>query len=135
MAVLPGGAEGMAGPYVMRRRFSASTLVAFTQQDMRTPAWFGAAAALTPDERTAAEARGIILQVGIYTDAGTVDLADTAGPGDQFAPTNAAVTITWWQNNYTNRMARTDFFLRTAAADFVVEVFFNIVPADGEYSS
>lgn len=134
MSNLPGGNEAMPGPFVVRRRFTASTLIAFTQQDMRTPAWFGAAAALTADERTAAVARGEIMQVGVYVDVGTVDLADTTVPGDQFAHMDAATPTAWWQNNYTHKMERTDFFLRTAAASFTVEVFFAIPPAAGEYS-
>lgn len=137
MSTFRGNRVALPGTYRLVRRFEATTIANFTEQDMRTAAWFGAADTLDAAELANALLTGEVKQVGVYIESGTsVDLADAnANVTLHFARVGTALPLNWFAFNYSNDVERSSFWLRTnGACTFTVEVFFDIPTPTADYT-
>lgn len=126
MSTFRGINNHMPAGYRINRRFTANDVTSFTEIDIRSSSWAPNADLVKAlGKETEAAASAVIKQVIVTVDSGTVEVADSASPGDQVyqAGTGFGAKLL-----YNNTLERTKFWLQTVAgaATYEVEVLFDI---------
>lgn len=126
MSNFPGQSAHVDGAYSMTRRFEGITKAGWTELDIRGPGWVQACPLLNDAEKADAAARAEIKRITFTVDAGTVDLADESSPGDRYTHADAAGNFSTAERKFLNAHGRSSVWWKAAAADFEIEVVFDI---------
>lgn len=116
----------MPAGYRINRRFTANDVSSFTAINLRDSAWAPAADLVVAlGKETEAAASAVIKRIVVTVDSGTVEIADSASPGDQVYQAGTGFGT---EALYNNALERSQFWLRTVggAATYEVEVLFDI---------